>query len=167
MAGKKEDEDTEALVKKGVREGRAEAKAEAEQQQTEQRMTNLQKSYNRLKSAYNKANTETNVPQVLVGVVATGAGAMLAFKLQSWIKSATKEWVETEGENVGESTTMRLIAIHGTMPLFGIILMAIGYWQRQRGVLGSGLIGSGFGMLIGGLMGSLLVDDEAEADAED
>lgn len=167
MAGKKEDDDTEALVRKGVREGKAEAKAEAEAEQTQTRLTTLQRSYNRLKNAYKEANTTTNVPQVLVGITATGAGAMLAFKLQSWIKSATKEWVETEGDNVGESTTMRLIAIHGAMPLFGIILMAIGYWQRQRGVLGSGLIGGGFGMVVGSLMGSLLVDDETEADAED
>lgn len=160
MAGKNEQPQAlEEAYKEGKKEAAATAKANL-----------LEKSYENVKGALGKTRRELarvasqpHMPQILVTAAAAGAGGFIALKVQSYIKDATKEWVETEGENIGESTVWRKLAIHGTFPILGLGVIALGLWVfGEKGTVAAGCVGLGSGMLFGSLFGSLLIDDEDE-----
>jgi uncharacterized membrane protein YdbT with pleckstrin-like domain len=167
MAGPK-DKAEEQDLDKAYRDGRREAAEDAKRKALEESDANKTRTLTRVKNELKRVTTQPHMPQILVTAVAAGGGMALAMKLQGVIKNATKEWVETEGENIGESTMMRKIVVHGTFPVLGIISMALGLWVfGQKGMLAAGFIGAGAGMLFGSIMGSLLVDDDDDDDEEE
>lgn len=133
------------------REVRLEKQIKKDNRELELRHEEDQKKLKKLDGDLQKAMVAPAHEQLLIeGVVGIGTG-LLSYKLSTILVTKTAAMVKD-----GESTFVRKLVVHGTLPIIGTVLLGAGLIaSKKSGATASALYGAGFGLIGGSLIRSI------------
>lgn len=133
------------------REARAEKQVKNENRELNLRHEEDQKKLKKLDGDLQRAMVAPAHEQLLIeGVVGIGMG-LLGYKLSTILVTKTGSLVKD-----GESTFVRKLVVHGTLPVIGAVLLGAGLLaSKKSGATASALYGAGFGLIGGSLIRSI------------
>lgn len=133
------------------REVRLEKQIKKDNRELELRHEEDQKRLKKLDGDLQKAMVAPAHEQLLIeGVVGIGTG-LLSYKLSTILVTKTAAMVKD-----GESTFVRKLVVHGTLPIIGTVLLGAGLIaSKKSGATAAALYGAGFGLIGGSLIRSI------------